>query len=63
MFVNKKLSSLLVFVLTVFIVIGLALAAVIYINYSENKVEASKAVWSHFMNLSILAVGYFYSTK
>jgi len=60
---KEKHCPLLVFVLTVFVVTGLALAAIFYFIYSNDKIEASREIWVHFKALSVFTVGYFYGAK
>jgi hypothetical protein len=45
------------------IMLALILSSLLYIFINENRAAAVNDVWSHFKNLSLIVIGYFFGQK
>lgn len=57
----KKISIRIL--ISVFIMLGLVVASVIYVHYSDNKAQASNEIWQHFKTISLVMVSHFFGSK
>jgi hypothetical protein len=45
------------------VMLALIFSSLLYIILNENRTAAMNDVWSHFKNLSLIVIGYFFGQK